>query len=102
MNYTTEQLELINLEAIQEYLYKRGSNDERINEKIKVVKKRKESSLKNIENLNIEILKKISDLHKQVINTFDIKDDVKDDVKEMLEAPFCEILKRNGVNISDQ
>jgi hypothetical protein len=35
---TEKELELIKLEAIQEYLYKRGANDESINDKIKELK----------------------------------------------------------------
>lgn len=39
IDYHNQNTELSNLEAIQEYLYKKGANDETINDKIKNFKK---------------------------------------------------------------
>lgn len=59
-------------------------------------------SLNNYQELDINVLQKISFLHEKIFPTFEIKDNIHEDIIEYLEKPFREILIHHGVNLSEQ
>lgn len=59
-------------------------------------------SLKNYDELDIKVLRKISFLHEKIEATFGIKDDIHEDIIEYMMKPFEDILKHHGINLSDQ